>query len=318
MSMHFREIAQQAAADGVINAEEILVLRRAGWSDGNIQPDEAEAIFAINDQLHEINTEWSDFFVEALGEFIVNGVEPKGYVDDEQADWLMARVRHDGKTDSLTELELLVRVFERSQNVPQCLRDYALEQVERAVLTGVGPTRCGGVLETGNVTAAEEQLMRRIIFASGSERPAAVSRKEAELLYRIKDETLGNDNAPEWKRLFVQGVGNYLMGFGGQAALSIERAAELESFMSDHRSSVGGFFGRMGKSAINDNLFKAIGDVFGGKSEGSDLESEVAKAAEVTSNEQMWLEGQLDSNGKFDECDQALLDFIAEESGFSR
>ena len=44
----------------------------------------------------------------------------------------MTRVSHDGKTDSLTELELLVRVFERSQNVPQCLRDYALEQVERA------------------------------------------------------------------------------------------------------------------------------------------------------------------------------------------
>jgi hypothetical protein len=32
----------------------------------------------------------------------------------------------------------------------------------------------------------------------------------------------------------------------------------------------------------------------------------------------MWLEGQLDGNGKFDECGQALLDFRAEEGGFSR
>ncbi|MDG2004121.1 MAG: hypothetical protein P8J20_12400 [Novosphingobium sp.] len=316
--MHFREIAVQAAEDGVITAEEILTLRRAGWSDGTIQPDEAEAIFLVNDRLCDPSREWSDFFVEAMGEFIVNGVEPKGYVDEDQATWLMAKVSHDGKTDSLTELELLTRVFERSQNVPQRLREYALEQVERAVLTGTGPTRCGGALEQGNVTEAEAKLMRRIIFASGSERPAAVSRSEAELLYRIKDEALGSSNAPAWKQLFVQGVGNYLMGFAGHNPLSSERATELESFMSDHRSSVGGFFGRMGKSAINDNFYNSAGRVFGKKSAGSDLESEVAKAAEVTSGEQLWLEGQLDNNGKVDEYDQALLDFLAEESGFSR
>ena len=209
MSMHFREIADHAAADGAITCEEILALRRAGWSDGQIRPDEAEAIFRINDQLRETTPEWSDFFVEAIGEFIVNGVDPKGYVDESQADWLMDRISHDGRTDSLTELELLVRVFERSQSVPQRLRDYALEQVERAVVTGEGPTRCGGELGKGNVTEAEARLMRRIVFASGSERPAAVSRREADLLYKIKDETLGGDNAPDWKRLFVQGVGNY-------------------------------------------------------------------------------------------------------------
>jgi hypothetical protein len=318
MSMHFREIAERAAADGEITPEEILSLRRAGWSDGHITPDEAEAVFVLNDQLRETSREWSDFFVEALGEFIVNGVEPKGYVDEEQADWLMARISHDGKTDSLTELELLVRLFERAQSVPQRLRDYALEQLERAVLTGIGPTRCGGALETGNVTEAEAKLMRRIIFASGSERPAAVSRKEAELLYRIKDETAGTDNSPEWKRLFVQGVGNYLMGFASHTALSSERAAELESFMSDRRSSVGGFFGRMAKSAINGNFFKSVGDAFGRGRRESDLAGEAGKAAQVTSSEQLWLEAQLDGNGRIDEYDRALLDFLAEESGFSR
>lgn len=318
MSMHFREIAEQAAADGVIAPDEILALRRAGWSDGQIQPDEAEAIFAINDHLRETTREWSDFFVEALGEFIVNGVEPKGYVDEEQADWLMARVSHDGKTESLTELELLVRVFERAESVPQGLRDYALGQIERAVLTGIGPTRGGGALEAGNVTEAEAKLMRRIIFSSGSERPAAVSRHEAELLYRIKDATLGSDNSPEWKRLFVQGVGNYLMGFASHTAVSPERAEELERFMSDHHSSIGGFFGRMGKSAINENFYQTVGRVFGRKSHGTDLEAEAGKAAEVTAGEQMWLEAELEGNGQIDDYDQALLDFLAEEAGFRR
>jgi hypothetical protein len=318
MSMHFRQIAEQAAADRAITAEEILALRRAGWCDGKIQPDEAESIFTVNDLLNEPTPEWSDFFVEALGEFIVNGVEPKGYVDDEQGDWLMARVSHDGKTNSLTELELLVRVFERAQAVPQKLRDYALEQVERAVLTGVGPTRDGGALEAGNVSEAEAKLMRRIIFASGSERPEAVSRREAELLYRIKDGTAETQNSPEWKRLFVQGVGNCLMGFAGHAPLSSDRAAELESFMSDHSSSIGGFFGRMSKSAVSENFYQTVGKVFRGEGDGRDLDAEVGKAREVTANEQMWLEGQLDGNGRIDEYDEALLDFLAEESGFNR
>ncbi|MCX7865263.1 MAG: hypothetical protein N2423_09575 [Novosphingobium sp.] len=318
MSMQFRQIAQQAAADGAITGEEILALRRAGWGDGAIRPDEAEAIFAINDNLRETTPEWSDFFIEAIGEFIVNGVEPKGYVNDEQADWLMARIRHDGRTDSLTELELLVRIFERALSVPQRLRDYALEQIERAVLTGIGPTRDGGFLEAGNVTEAEARLMRRIIFSTASETPAAVSRREAELLYRIKDQTASADNSPEWQRLFVQGVGNYLTGLARDAALSRERTAELESFMNDHRASVGRFFGRMARSAVSENFLGNIASVFSRKADHPDMSDKADNAAKLIPSEQMWLESRLEGNGRIDQYDQALLDFLASEGGFSR
>ncbi len=78
MSMHFRDIAVQAAADGAISSDEILALRRAGWADGRILPEEADAIFAINDKVSAPSGEWTDFFVEALSEFVVNGSEPKG------------------------------------------------------------------------------------------------------------------------------------------------------------------------------------------------------------------------------------------------
>jgi hypothetical protein len=318
--MHFRDIADHAAADGVITAEEILALRQAGWSDGRIRPDEAEALFAINDAVSDVSCEWSDFFVEALGEFIVNTLEPKGYVTDEQGEWLVARIDHDGKVDSLVELELLVRVFERATSVPQRLRDYALAQIERAVLTGEGPTRCGGGLEKGNVTEAEAKLMRRIIFASGSDRPAGVSRAEADMLYRIKDAALDSANSPEWKRLFVQGVGNYLVGFADHTAVSRERAAELEAFMNDHRPSLGRFAARMAKSTVSGNFFDSIGYALGMKDgdEGPSIDERVEADRAVTTNEQMWLEGKIDGNDQVDEYDQAVLDFLEEESGFTR
>jgi hypothetical protein len=318
MSMHFRDLAGKVAADGAITTDEVLSLRREGWSNGSILPDEAEAIFAINDALAAPSAEWSDFFVEAMGEFIVNQVEPKGYVSVAQARWLMARIDHNGRTDSLTELELLVRLFERALSVPQSLRDYALAQIEQAVLTGKGPTRDGGSLEKGNVTDGEARLMRRILFAGGSERPAGISRSEAELLYRIKDAALGASNAPEWKRLFVQGVGNYLAGFTSYEPVSRERAAELDAFMNDNRSSLGGFARRMGKSFLRDNFYDVAADAIGRKPDGADLDARSDQARAIDLTEQTWLESQIDGNGEVDEYDVALLAFLAEESGFSR
>jgi hypothetical protein len=318
MSMHFRELASKVAADGAITPEEILSLRREGWGDGRVAPDEAEAVFAINDALATRSAEWSDFFVEALGEFIINAVEPKGYVSEAQAEWLIGRVDHDGRLDSLAELELLVRLAERALSVPQKLRDYALAQIEQAVLTGEGPTRSGGSLEKGNVTKAEADLLRRLLFASGSDRPGGVSRSEAELLYRIKDATLGAANAPEWKRLFVQGVGNYLAGFTSYEPVSRDRARELEAFMNDSRSSLGGFARRMGKSFLRDNFFDVAADALGKRDDGPDPDQRADDARKVDLTEQTWLEGQIDGNGEVDEYDAALLAFLAEESGFSR
>jgi len=318
MSMHFRDLASMVAADSAITADEVLSLRREGWGDGKIVPEEAEAVFAVNEALAEPSTEWSDFFVEALGEFIVNGVEPKGYVSDAQGDWLVERIDRDGRVETLTELELLVRLCERALSVPERLRAYALRQIELAVLTGEGPTRKGGALEKGHVSKAEADLLRRVVFASGSDRPAGVSRAEAEALFRIKDASLANDNAPEWKQLFVQGVGNYLAGFTSYQPLAQERAAELESFMNDSRSSIGGFLGRMGKSSLRDNFFDDIADALGRAPQKPDHDAAVAKAREVGTEEETWLESHIDADGKIDEYEAALLAFLAEESGFDR
>lgn len=307
--MQFRNLAEQAMADGAIRADEILSLRQEGWSNGHIDQDEADAIFVLNDHLDQPTSEWSDFFVEALSEFLVHTLEPAGYVTEDQAEWLIDRVDSNGRLDSLTELELLVKVLEKAIDVPQRLNDYALKQIEQAVLTGEGPTRDGGALESGNVNEAETRLLRRIIFASGSERPAAVGQNEAEMLFRLKDATLQADNAPEWKRLFVQGVGNYLQGFGGRDPLSRERAAELEGFMNKSAASVGGFLGRMAHSSPR----AGFSSLFGGKPEAIDLDVDVEAAHAVTSIEKAWLQGQIDGNGQIDEYDQALLDFLAEE-----
>lgn len=310
MTLHFRALAAQTAADGAITADEILALRRAAWPDGRISPEEAEAIFILNDQTTSPTTEWSDFFIEALVEFTVNGTEPRGHVSEENARWLIERVEHNGTVGSLTELELLVRVLEKALSAPDTLRMFVLEQLEREVLTGEGPTRCGGSLQPGCITSAECALIRRTIFASGGERPAGVSQAEADMLYRLKDATLGAQNAPEWPRLFVQGVGNYLQGWNGANGITRDRAAQLESFMNDNSSGIGRVFSRMART--NGNQFgQALRDVtFGRRQPQRDYAGEVARDHAVTQTEQLWLNARIDANDKVDELDEALLRFL--------
>ncbi|WP_230292343.1 hypothetical protein [Croceicoccus sp. Ery5] len=314
MTISFQEIAAQAAQDGIVTDAELLDLRRNGWCDGSISAEEADAIFAVNHTLGTGSAAWTDFFVEALGEYLLNRQEPRGYMAEDQADWLIAKVTHDGKIDSMAELELLTRMIERAKNVPQKLKDFVLEQIEREVLTGTGPTRYGadfsggGALSDSHVSDAEVNMLRRVLFGQASDRPAAISQREAELLFRIKDATMGADNARGWKRLFVQGVGNYLQAYSAaNAQISRERAGELNAFMNDSSSNVGRFMTRMVKAVPN-----SAGVVFGRKKPAEpDLDARLAAEAEVTKIEQAWLDAQVEANGEVDEYDRALLHFLA-------
>ncbi|MDJ0978529.1 MAG: hypothetical protein QNI87_08320 [Erythrobacter sp.] len=310
MTTHFIDLAQRAAEDGRVSSEEVLALRRQGWGDGAIHRDEAEALFALNNALDDRSEEFADFFVEAIGEYVLNGNPPRLQCSDEEASWLIAQVDHDGVVESLVELETIVRIIERAENTPVQLKNYVLRQVEREVLSGVGPTRCGGSLSATHITSAECRILRRVIFASGGHGPAAVSRYDAEALFRLKDETLAEENAPEWDELFIDGVSNYLKGFTLQnAQVSHERKLELEAFIADNKANVGRFMARMAKQAPQ--VANSMGVVFGKKKSGPDYAALEAAGNEVTDNEQAWLEAMIDADGEVDELESRLIARIA-------
>lgn len=314
MSFQFSELAKSVSADRAIAPDELLALRQLGWGDGQIHRAEAESIFAINGVLAEPDAAWTDFFVEAMGEFVLNGTEPRGYVDEAEADWLIDALDQDGRLESMAELELLARIMERAGNVPDRLKHFALKRIEAAVLTGTGPTRCGGELADTHITSAECKLVRRFIFASGGHGPAAVSRFDAEMLFRLKDATLGHENAAEWQALFVDGVANYLKGFSLQKAqLSHSRRKELEDFIADDSVSVGHFFGRMAKSAPQ--VHNHFGKVFGKKAAAPGVTEREANGILVTETEQKWLNGMIEADGEVDALEKALLDRIANDLG---
>ena len=210
------------------------------------------------------------------------------------------------------ELETIVRIIERAQNTPARLKDYVLAQVEREVLSGTGPTRCGGELAATHITAAECRIIRRVIFASGGHGPAAVSRYDAEMLFRLKDETLAEENASEWDDLFLDGVSNYLKGFALQnAQLDHDRALELQAFIADNKPNVARFMGKVAREMPN--AANHFGKVFGKKDAVPGYAEQAEAGAEVTDYERDWLEKMIEADGEVDELERRLLARIIEE-----
>lgn len=313
MTTQFIAIAEAAAVDGQITAEGILALRREGWGDGIITRAEAEALFALNNALDARSNEWCDFFVEAIGEFVLNGSPPRLQCSLDEAEWLIAQIDSDGVVESLVELETMVRIIERAENVPERLKNYVLDQIEREVLTGTGPTRHGGDLGATHITAAECRIIRRVIFASGGCAPAAVSRFEAEMLFRLKDATLAEENASEWDDLFVDGVANFMKGFVlPHAQLSHERKRELEAFVTDNQANVGRFMGRVLREAPK--VANHFGKVFGRKKPAdSRFETLAAEGDKITAYESEWLDAMVQADGEVDELESRLIARLAQD-----
>ncbi len=300
MRMQFNNFAVENLADGQVTPEEIQVLRQLGWADGKMDPDEAEALFAIHDSLVDPNREWCDFFVEALSNFIVNTVKPQGHVDQEMADELIARIDRDGRLNSLAELELLVRVLEIATSAPAMLRSYALQQIELSVEQGEGPTRHGDLGGDG-INSTEVDLLRRLIFPARRAGAATVCSAEVDMLFRIKDATLYEANARQWQALFVQGVASYLLGFANSEALSTERAHELEAFMHNQGAEIGGFLSRI--------VTRDGADAFGSLLNNAEVEMpDLEEGAD-------WLRHQLEADEELDELEKALIAFIDAETG---
>lgn len=293
-----------------IGEQELRQLRGEVWANGSVSASEAEKLFDMNRAVAPSN-EWTDFFVEAISEFVLSQGEPRGYVTEDEANWLIRHINQDGRVETHPELELIVKLLEHAEYAPASLRRFALNSIEQTVLTGEGPTRRGGPVVPGRIDDAEVALIRRLIFAPAGDDPAKVSEAEAEMLFRLKDATLGKDNSPEWKRLFVQGIANHLMAHQNYIPPSPVDELRLEKpYKSD---IVGHVLSRLGRDVASP---REVSESLFGEDEDEAIEKfnrEVAADAAVTGRESDWLKRLFDKDGTRDDLEQALLDFLAED-----
>ena len=133
MNVHAADLSMTSSGSG-LTAADIGELRRETWHGGQVGRVEADTLLLANDDLRGSSPEWSEFFVEALYEHVVNGTEPRGGVDTGTARWLWSRISDKGTVPGREELELLTRILQKADPVADVLRENALGVIEKAIV----------------------------------------------------------------------------------------------------------------------------------------------------------------------------------------
>ncbi len=214
---------------GSIRDQDVLKLRGAYYSDGVIGPAEAATLFALNNACPVQDPAWSDFFIEAVTDYIVNLESPEGYVTSANAQWLLMKVSRDGRIRSKTELDLVVNVLFKARWSPASLVGFALKQVRAAVLLGDGPMRALHPAPKGTITEVEVELIRRVLYAFGGDGNVAITRAEAEILFEINELVADAAPCPAWIELFVKVLANVVMTASGYSVPTREEALRREA-----------------------------------------------------------------------------------------
>ena len=252
MNVQAADFSNHSPASGGFSANDIRELRAETWQGGQVGRVEADTLLLANDDLRGSSPEWSEFFVEALFEHVVNSTDPKGIVDSSVARWLWSRISDKGTVSGREELELATLICQKVDVVADVLRENTIGVIEKAITEGIGPTRAGKLIgreiPLGCISQEELGYLRRIVFRTDRNHPRKVGRIEAEALFRIKEATDGGNNAKDWPYVFVQGVGTYLQQFGGDEPLTPDQEVELMSFMTDDGANLADFLQKMFKA----------------------------------------------------------------------
>ena len=299
-----------------ITAEDVLAFRRAVFNDASVSRDEAESLFAVNDRLANPVPEWTEFFVEAMTDYLVRQARPEGYIDRDNADWLIHMIARDGAVHTTTELEVLVKSLEIARSAPDFLSAFALEQVHRAIMSGDGAYARGGMAEPGVINGADVAMLRRVLFAAGGDGTVSVTRAEAEVLFDLNDDTANAANDPSWGDLFVRANANHLMAFVHYRAPDRDTALAREKWL-DSETRPGSMLGSMLRTMVRGDV-SAIRDAYSRENAWSErnraFETGAADAARVTENELDWLANRIGRDGTINANERALLEFLHRES----
>ncbi len=305
------QLADEILGHG-IDADEVLRLRREVFTDGIVSRDEARLFFYLTEHADTGNDEaWYDFFVEALSDFFVWKQEPEGYLSDEDAAFLVEEITRDGRIDNATEFALLVNVMSRLRSSPERVVVLALEGITRTVLGGSGGLFGPERRRPDVIDPIDVDIIRTVVFAAGGDGSLTITKREADPLFELNNETIEAENAPEWQKLFVQAVGHFLMFPQGAPSVPDRAEAERRERWLEARRGTGGFMAGMASS---------IRAAFLGGGGESTANREALQEAEAFAHESIddaeaaWLLSQIKRDGILHENEKALLAYVKEMS----
>jgi hypothetical protein len=308
------ELARLVQA-GSVRDKDINRLREIVWAEEVLASTTIDSLFMLLKRCEIDSPVWNDFFVEVVEHYLLHQVPPHGLLKDGGAEWLRDRIAPQDRIKSLCELELLVTIVENAENGADRLRAFALSEIEATIASGVGPTRRGACVLDSCVDDAEAVLLRRLIVGN-PENAVIVSSTDADLLFRIKSQTARAINAPSWKALFVQAVGNHLMAHSDYMPLSIDKGTRLSDDMARTVPELFSFLTRtLPIDLINrGTIVDAFKSLFPAGVDPLAKTLTVDQARHFNGEEAGWLKQLIAADLQTDMYEKALLTYVVEET----
>lgn len=302
---------------GNIRDIDVLRLRTVIHSDGLVSDDEAEALLLINAVCSAQDPRWSELFIEGITDYLVYQSEPEGYVTAEGAKWLLDNVAPEGAITHKNELDLIINILDKARWSPVSLACFALGEIRRAVVDGVGPLRCGDVPDKGWISDEEVEQVRKILYAFGGDGNVAVTRAEADVLFDINDAIIDPQACPLWTDLFVKAVANVVMAVSGQAVPPRDEALRHVAWFKQRGDlSPRSLFAAMVTASL-DAVWNAYRDQSPEERALARLEQqriEIITNEEITQAEAAWLSARLARDGRLGPSEAALIAYLNRES----
>jgi hypothetical protein len=290
---------------------EAAELRRSIYDKGAANRTDLVALIHLGPEMGD-DPEFIALVAEVARDVIVGDAVPPGYISEEDADWLTARLGDGHGLSCRAEFETLKSVLAHAVSAPSSLVAFGVREIERAILTGRrGPL--GGVEhEPGIVTADDVEALRVVAFAPTAGAAMHVDRAAAEALFDIAHATATAPNDPAFAEFFARAIGNYLIGAVFVAA---PRHEEADGFAL----GLGGFLMSLAGGLLAPNAAdgrKSVDQLAEERShaENAETEARLAAAAKIDAGEAKWILAHLTRGGDLSAAERRLLGFLREES----
>ncbi|MCL0036240.1 hypothetical protein M1O47_04120 [Dehalococcoidia bacterium] len=201
MTKPLAELAEEVLTDGVIDAGDVTKIRERIYEDDIIDREEADFLFKLNDGASgkENDPSWKGLFVEALTDHVLKDEVSPDILDEDEAKYLIEKIEADEKVDDV-ELELLVNIIAKAKECASSFNAFVLNSLKKAVIAD------------GIVDASEVEMMKKVVYGTGSGAGVGVDRAEANMLFDINDATTGNEgHHPSWKEFFVEAITKHVL-----------------------------------------------------------------------------------------------------------
>jgi hypothetical protein len=298
-------------------------LRRLVYASGNVTRQGVEALFKLDQACSKKDPEFATLYVEALTDYFVWQSDPKGYVDEANARFIIENVTSDGHIESKTELEMVLNVVHWARQVPEELVALVIDAVRESVLLS-RETALGANRPSRSIGAGDVAILRKALHAPAGDGSLLVTRREAELLFSLNDATSTGTNDPEWTDFFARAIANHLMNPMDTPHVPDRDEAKRRERWLDERGSIGTLLTGVGKALARGDIpvrsVFAEFDPLGSKAAKREAEEE-AKATkkrlareQIDTTEAQWVAERILRDGTIDENERALLEFLKKES----